>query len=73
MRNFIPAGIGVAVKTSLSAREILGLITGTVKLDTMLPTAHHRSDVLSEQCYPDAMSRRWPPPHVTCFGVISGV
>ena len=45
-------------------------IPGPVKWAAELLTAHHRCDVPSELCYPDAKLRRWTPPLVTRFGVI---
>ena len=43
----------------------LGSIPGPVKLDTVSSTARHRCNV------PGVKSRRWIPPLVTRFGVIS--
>ena len=59
--------------TSLSVREVWGSIPGPVKSNTVSPTARHRVDVSSELCYPSAETRRWAPPIVPLFGVISRV
>ena len=59
------------LKTSLSAREDLDSIPGLVKSNAVSPTARHRCDVSSELCCPDAKPRRWIPPLVTRFSVIS--
>ena len=56
-------------ETLVSAREVLSLIPGPVKSNTMSPTARHRCDVSSELCCSVAKPRRWIPPLVTRFGV----
>ena len=40
------------VKTMLPVRDVGGLIPGSIKLDTVLPTTRHRCDVSSELCCP---------------------
>ena len=59
------------VCTLLSVREVWGSIPGSVKSDTVSPTACHRCDVSSELCCQGAKQRRWAPLLVTRFGVIS--
>ena len=46
---------------------------GSVKSDSVLPTARHSCDVFSELCCSGAKSRRWIPPLVTHFDVITRV
>ena len=41
------------------AREVWGKISGPVKSDTALPTAHHCCDIFS--VFPCTKSRRWAP------------
>ena len=48
----------------------LGSIPGSVKSDTVSPTARHRYDVSSELCCPGAKPHRWTSSLVTCVGVI---
>ena len=62
--------ISLVAKTLLSVREVWGSNTGSVKLDTVSPTARHpRCDVSSKQCSPVATSRRQAPPFITRFCV----
>ena len=60
-------------RTSMSAREVQGLIPGPVKSDTGWPAARHDCDISSALCCPGAKPRRWDPPLVKRFVVISRV
>ena len=55
-----------AVKTSLSTREILGLISRSVKSDTLSPTTRYRGEVSLELCCMSAklLSRGDGPRHL---------
>ena len=53
--------------------EVLGMIPGPVKSNTMSPTARRRCDVSSELCCPGAKPQRWAPILISLFGVIPQV
>ena len=63
------------IETLLSMREIWGLNPGSVKSNTVSPTARHRCDVFSALCCPGA--KPWKRAHlsfvVSRFGVITRV
>ena len=65
--------LNLVVTTLVSVREIWDSNLGSVKSDTVSPTARHRFDVSSELCCPGVEPRRRAPPLVTRLGVISRV
>ena len=52
-----------------SKQPVVGLIPGSVKSETVSPTACQHCDVSSELCYSSAKPRRLVSPLVTRFGV----
>ena len=56
-----------------NVQKALSSIPEPVNSNAMLATTHHRCAVSSELCCPGAKPRRWIPPLVTRFGVISRV
>ena len=55
--------VSLAVRTLLSAREVLGLNPGSSKSDTVSSTARHRCDISSELCDPGIKSGGNGPRH----------
>ena len=72
--SFIHRPLAQLLSTQAIGAGGLGLDSRVGQIDTMSPTARHRYDVSSELCGPsDAKSRRWIPPLVTRFGVLTPV
>ena len=58
---------------SIMVLEVLGALPGTIKSDSVTPTASHRCNVSSELRCPDAKPWRWATPLITRFVVIPRV
>ena len=65
--------LALLLSLPLSVEKIGDSIPWSVKSDTVSPTARHRCDVSSELCCLGSEPRRWNPPLVTRFGVMSRV
>ena len=63
--------VSSVAETLLSVQKVCCSNPGSVKSDTVSPTARHRCDVSSELCCIGAMPRTRVPPLVTRFGVIT--